>query len=137
MPEPLDEDVRRRMRRQRRRDTSLELGLRRRLHALGYRFRVDYRMERTLRCRGDIVFTRRKVVVFVDGCFWHGCPEHATAPKNNAGWWHEKLAANVERDRRNSTALQALGWTVVRIWEHESIDEAVERIAGHVTQNLG
>lgn len=129
MPEPLDNVVRRRMQRQRRRDTSLELNIRRRLHALGYRFRVDYRMASSLRCRGDVVFTRQKVVVFVDGCFWHGCPEHATTPKNNAAWWKAKLTANVERDRRNSAALEALGWTVVRIWEHESVSEAVKRVA--------
>lgn len=128
MPEPLDDNVRQRMQRQRRRDTSLELELRRRLHAFGYRFRVDHRLEPSLRVRGDIVFTKRKVVVFVDGCFWHGCPEHATAPKNNAEWWREKLAANVERDRRNSAALDGLGWTVIRIWEHESTEHAVERI---------
>ena len=127
-PGPLDDVVRRRMQNQRRRDTSLELGLRRRLHALGYRYRVDYRPTKALRCRGDVVFTRKKVVVFVDGCFWHGCPTHATAPKNNAAWWQEKLTANVARDHRNTAALRDLGWTVVRIWEHEPAEEAVERV---------
>jgi DNA mismatch endonuclease (patch repair protein) len=128
MPEPLDEAIRRRMVTQRRRDTSLELEIRRRLHALGHRFRVDYRMEPSLRSRGDIAFTRKKVVVFVDGCFWHGCPEHATEPKHNADWWRAKLAANTARDRRADAALQECGWTVVRIWEHESADAAVRRI---------
>lgn len=128
-PEPLDDVIRRRMQNQRRRDTALEVTLRRRLHALGFRFRVDYRLERSLRCRGDIVFTRAKVAVFVDGCFWHGCPVHATAPKNNALWWAEKLAANVARDQRNTLALRELGWAVVRIWEHEEVDIAVARIS--------
>lgn len=128
MPEPLDDVVRRRMERQARRDTSVELGIRRRLHALGYRYRVDFRLEPSLRCRGDIVFTRRKVVAFVDGCFWHGCPDHATAPRNNAKWWREKLAANVARDERNRRALEALGWAVIRVWEHEDPDSATSRI---------
>ncbi|WP_178358690.1 very short patch repair endonuclease [Mycolicibacterium hippocampi] len=116
------------MQRQRRRDTSLELQVRRALHELGYRYRVDFRPEPILRCRGDIVFTRRKIVVFIDGCFWHGCPEHATSPVNNAEWWRMKLAANVERDRRNTRALEEIGWTVLRVWEHEALDEAVARI---------
>lgn len=130
MPEPLDDVVRRRMERQARRDTSVELEIRRRLHALGYRYRVDHRLEPSLRSRGDIVFTRRRVVVFVDGCFWHGCPYHATTPKNNAEWWQEKLAANVARDERNRRALEALGWTVIRVWEHEETDSALSRIVG-------
>lgn len=128
MPEPLDENVRRRMQRQRRRDTSLEVEIRKRIHAIGYRFRVDHRLEPSLRVRGDLVFTRRRVVVFVDGCFWHGCPEHATAPKNNAEWWCQKLAANVARDERNRTALRDLGWTVVQIWEHVDVGDAVELV---------
>ena len=134
MPEPLDDVVRSRMERQARRETSVEIAIRRRLHALGYRYRVDHRLERSLRCRGDIVFTRRRVVVFVDGCFWHGCPIHATEPKNNAEWWREKLAANVARDGRNRQALIDLGWTVVQIWEHEDPKDAVDRIASVLDQ---
>jgi len=117
------------MRRQRRRDTSLELEVRRRLHRLGFRYRVDHRPEPGLRIRGDLVFTRRKVVVFVDGCFWHGCPEHATTPRNNAEWWRKKLDANMERDRRNRAALRELGWTVIVVWEHESAEVATQRLA--------
>jgi DNA mismatch endonuclease, patch repair protein len=127
-PEPLDDVVRRRMQNQRRRDTAVELEIRRRLHALGYRFRVDFRPEPSLRVRGDLVFTRKRVVVFVDGCFWHGCPDHSTRPKNNADWWAQKLAANMGRDLRNTVALQQFGWTVVRVWEHERPDEAVAAI---------
>ena len=128
MPEPLDEVTRSRMRAQGRRDTKPELSIRRALHALGYRYRVDHQPDPELRCRGDIVFTRRRVVVFVDGCFWHGCPDHATAPKNNVEWWAEKFEANVARDRRNDAALFELGWTVVRVWEHLQTEDAVAQI---------
>jgi DNA mismatch endonuclease (patch repair protein) len=120
------------MQRQRRRDTALEICIRKSLHRAGFRFRVDYRPERSLRCRGDVVFTRRKVIVFVDGCFWHGCPLHATSPANNPEWWQGKLHANVERDLRNTDALEELGWTVFRVWEHEKADEAVARIQGEL-----
>ncbi|MBZ4557571.1 very short patch repair endonuclease [Mycobacterium avium] len=133
-PEPLDDSTRRRMRSQRRRDTALESRIRKSLHRSGFRFRVDHRPEKSLRCRGDIVFTRLKVIVFVDGCFWHGCPRHATSPTNNAEWWREKLDANVERDRRNDQLLKELGWRVVRIWEHEETDEAVDRIRAALNQ---
>jgi len=74
------------------------------------------------------VFTRVRVAVFIDGCFWHGCPEHATAPKANAEWWAEKLSANVRRDRDTDARLGEAGWLVVRIWEHEDAEEAAERI---------
>lgn len=116
------------MQRQRRRDTRLELEVRKRLHALGYRFRVDYQLDPSLRVRGDIVFTQRKLVVFIDGCFWHGCPDHATAPKNNAEWWREKLATNVDRDRRYTTALRERGWAVARFWEHEEPADVVSAV---------
>lgn len=84
-PEPLDDDIRRRMRRQVRRDTKVELQIRKRLHAMGYRYRVDFRPEASPRCRGDLVFTGRKVVVLIDGCFWHACPTHATRCRDPAG----------------------------------------------------
>lgn len=127
-PRPLDEATRRRMKRQRRRDTKLEVEIRRCLHALGFRYRVDYRLEPALSVRGDIVFTRKRVVVFVDGCFWHGCPEHASHPVNNAEWWESKIAANAARDDRATIQLEERGWTVVRVWEHEPTAEAVSRI---------
>ena len=131
---PADAVVRRRMQRQGRRDTRPELAIRRSLHALGYRFRVDYRPEPGLRCRGDIVFTKRKLVVFVDGCFWHGCPEHATAPKNNAEWWRAKLDANIARDRRTERALANRGWMVIRVWEHTPAAQGVEQIVAALGQ---
>ncbi len=75
-----------------------------------------------------MAFTRARLAVFVDGCFWHCCPLHATQPKNNAEWWSAKLAANVARDRRQEAQLQKAGWTVVRVWEHESASAAADRI---------
>jgi DNA mismatch endonuclease (patch repair protein) len=102
------------MRRTGRRDTAAELAIRRELHRRGHRYRIDQRPVPQLRTRADIIFTRWRVAVFVDGCFWHGCPEHATQPKANAAWWGQKLAANVARDRRADAALRAEGWQVVR-----------------------
>ena len=81
-----------------------------------------------LRCRPDIIFTRARVAVFVDGCFWHSCPEHGTRPAANGDWWGRKLAANVDRDRRNDRSLSAAGWKVVRIWEHEDPGDGAARV---------
>ena len=85
-----------------------------------------------MRSRPDIVFARAKVAVFVDGCFWHRCPEHGSIPTNNHEWWADKLQANVDRDTRTTVALEAEGWTVLRIWEHEPTNEAVDRIVAAV-----
>jgi DNA mismatch endonuclease (patch repair protein) len=122
------------MRSQRQRDTKLELEIRRALHAIGFRFRVDYRLFEGLRRRADIAFPGRRVAVFVDGCFWHGCPEHATWPKENADWWRAKLEANQLRDQDTDSRLRKAGWTVIRVWEHEGIDSAVERISTALRQ---
>jgi DNA mismatch endonuclease (patch repair protein) len=114
----------------RRADTAPELRVRSELHARGLRFRKDLRLQvGTRHVRPDVVFTRRRVAVFVDGCFWHSCPEHLEAPKSNVAYWSNKLAANVERDRENDSALRAEGWTVVRVWEHETAVAAANRIA--------
>lgn len=78
------------------------------------------------------MFTARRVAVFVDGCFWHGCPEHATWPANNAVWWELKLKANIERDQDTTARLVKSGWTVVRIWEHEGLDEALVAVMRHL-----
>lgn len=85
-----------------------------------------------MRARGDIVFGPARVVAFVDGCFWHRCPEHATIPTNNREWWDAKLDANVERDLRVTDALEAAGWEVIRIWEHEDPMDAADRIEAAV-----
>ena len=115
------------MRANRRTDTKPELALRHALHRLGYRYRKDYRLDLDggRRVRPDIAFTARKVAVFVDGCFWHACPEHGSKPRANEWYWGPKLIKNVERDRVNDAALILAGWTVVRLWEHVPIDEAV------------
>lgn len=128
-PTPRDAAARSRMIRQRRRDTSPELRIRRALHGRGLRYRVDAALPLTgVRRRADMLFTARRVAVFVDGCYWHGCPVHATQPKVNADWWAQKLAANIRRDRDTDHRLVEVGWTVVRIWEHEETEVAVARV---------
>jgi len=121
------------MRGNRRRDTGPEKRLRSALFALGLRFRVDRPIRVTAQDRPihpDIVFPRAKLAVFVDGCFWHGCPEHGTSPRRNSHYWNAKLRLNVERDRRYDALLRDAGWTVVRVWEHDDPEEAAARIAG-------
>lgn len=112
----------------RRRDTAAEMALRSELHRRGLRYRVTLKVPERPRRSIDIAFTRAKVAVFVDGCFWHGCPEHGTQPASNAAWWQTKLRANQERDADTSAHLRALGWVVLRIWEHESPTEGAEQI---------
>ena len=124
MVEPLDEKIRDRFRKQRRRDTKPEVALRSALHRKGLRFRVDRAVLAGMRSRPDIVFGPSKVAVFVDGCFWHRCREHGTTPKNNREWWNQKLDANVARDRRVDAQLSDAGWQVLRFWEHEDPDHA-------------
>ncbi|MDH3010067.1 very short patch repair endonuclease [Gordonia alkanivorans] len=136
-PKPLNESVRLRMTRQRRRDTDAELRVRRRLHSMGLRYRVDFRPEPSLRCRGDIVFTRSKIVIFIDGCFWHGCPVHATNPKSNSAWWREKLTQNAARDQRNTAALRDMGWCVLRFWEHEDPEDISTHIVAVLKSQEG
>lgn len=117
-----------RMARTRRRDTSCELAVRRAVHARGLRYRVDQPLPMNRRRRADLWFPRARVAVFIDGCFWHACPIHGTAPAANASWWSEKLAANVVRDRDTDRILARAGWRVVRVWEHEHPDEAADRV---------
>jgi DNA mismatch endonuclease (patch repair protein) len=115
-PQPLNEIVRRQMQSMPRSDTAVELALRRELHRLGLRYRVHLR---GLPGTPDIALTKARVAVFVDGCFWHRCPEHGTSPKNNSAWWATKLDGNVARDRRKDLQLHDIGWTPVHVWEHE------------------
>ena len=123
------------MRANRRTDTKPELALRHALHRLGYRYRKDHRLDLDggRRVRPDIAFTARKVAVFVDGCFWHACPEHGSKPRANEWYWSPKLTKNVERDRINDAALILAGWTVVRLWEHVPLDEAVTTVITALT----
>ena len=123
--------MRRRMRNTRQRDTPFEIRVRQRLHAKGLRYRVDLAIPDVTRARPDIVFRRERVAVFLDGCFWHSCPQHATIPMANREWWRAKLGANVERDRRHDRDLTAAGWMVCRFWEHEdaaAVAAAIEQI---------
>jgi len=104
----------------RRRDTGPELAVRRLIHAQGLRYRVDFAPLARLRTRADLVFTRQKIAVFIDGCFWHMCSEHFIFPKTNRSYWEPKLARNAARDRRTNQALAEAGWLVLRYWEHEN-----------------
>lgn len=117
----------------RRRNTKPETALRSALHRAGLRFRVDYPIVTTgARVRPDVVFTRARVAVFIDGCFWHRCPDHRTVPRSNRDYWEPKLEANVRRDRRVDAALASAGWHVERVWEHEPPDTAAARVASVV-----
>jgi DNA mismatch endonuclease, patch repair protein len=118
------------MKANRRTDTKPELALRRALHGMGYRYRKDHRLDLDggVRVRPDIVFTARRVAVFVDGCFWHCCPDHGSQPAANSWYWEPKLRRNVERDRNADAALGLAGWTVIRLWEHESLEAAVAAV---------
>lgn len=120
------------MRGNRKRDTRPEVAIRSALHRRGLRFRKDVPLRAgDLRVRADIVFPRRRLVVFVDGCFWHRCPDHGTSPRANTAYWGPKLDRNVERDRLQEQALRVDGWMVVRVWEHEdpaAVADAVSAI---------
>jgi DNA mismatch endonuclease (patch repair protein) len=107
------------------------------LRALRLRYVTDVQPVPSIRRRGDFVFRRARLVVFVDGCFWHSCPIHASSPRANAEWWREKLAANVERDRHTDRVLRREGWTVVRVWEHEDMGPRARRIKRMVDRRLG
>ncbi|MCV7316134.1 very short patch repair endonuclease [Mycolicibacillus parakoreensis] len=120
------------MRAQKTSGTGIELRVRRRLHALGYRYRVDCRPLADHKFRGDIVWRGRRIAVFLDGCFWHGCPEHGTIPKSNTEWWLAKLQENRDRDRRVDTLLRQRGWRVLRFWEHDDIDDIVQTVINHL-----
>src|SRR6201996_5561228 len=121
------------MKANRRTDTKPELALRSALHALGYRYRKDLRLDLPARrVRPDIAFTGRKVAVFIDGCFWHACPEHGSKPKNNEGYWSPKLARNVERDRAADEGLAQAGRPGVRLWEHVPVGDAVSAVVAAV-----
>lgn len=110
-------------------ETRPEIALRSALHRLGLRFRKNARPQHDLRMRADIVFPKRRLAVFVDGCFWHGCPSHGKRPRTNAGYWEQKIDRNMARDRRDDALLEEAGWRVLRVWEHEPPDVAAQTIA--------
>lgn len=122
------------MRANRARDTTPERQIRSALHRRGLRFFVDrWVIADGVRTRPDLLFPRKRLAIYVDGCFWHRCPEHATDPKANSSYWGPKLAANVARDRRAVLALESSGWTVLRFWEHEDpadVASSIERMLG-------
>lgn len=126
--------VRASMRSNRRRDTAPELAVRRLVHAAGLRYRVDFAPlpESSRRLKADMVFTRARIAVFVDGCFWHGCPQHYTVAKTNADFWAAKVTGNRDRDARVTALLTDAGWTVLRFWEHEDAAEVAVAIIAAV-----
>ncbi|MGI2324241.1 MULTISPECIES: very short patch repair endonuclease [unclassified Methylococcus] len=134
---PSSPEASRRMARVRQRGTDVEIELRRALHALGLRYRLQVPLSRKPRRVADIVFIGARVAVFVDGCFWHGCPLHATWPKENAGFWRAKIEANRARDADTTRRLRELGWEVIRVWSHEDPVEAARRIHDRVRERKG
>ncbi|MER7705260.1 very short patch repair endonuclease [Kitasatospora sp. NPDC097605] len=128
---------RRNMQAIRSRDTKPELRIRQLVHARGLRYRVAARPLPGVRRTADLVFRPAKVAVFIDGCYWHGCPEHYVSPKTNQGYWSEKVTRNVERDRDTDARLEAAGWTVLRFWEHESPEGCALEISTVVRERRG
>lgn len=132
-PRPRDEAATHVGKGNRRADTKPEVALRSNLHRRGLRFRKDFPIDSARRrVRPDIVFTKARVAVFVDGCFWHCCPDHHVTPRTNRDYWVPKLRRNVARDRETEALLASEGWWVVRVWEHESLEGAADRIASMV-----
>lgn len=133
-PTPIDTASTARAKGNRRSGTKPEVAVRSEIHRRGMRFRKDFlvRCSNGVRVRVDIAFTRTKVAVFIDGCFWHRCPRHGTRPRRNEDYWGPKLDANVRRDRIVEEALRADGWTVERLWEHVPVDEAAVLIEAAV-----
>ncbi|MGO4156647.1 very short patch repair endonuclease [Cupriavidus sp. YAF13] len=122
-------DASRRMAKVRQKGTGAEIALRREMYRIGLRYRVDYEVLKNPRRVADVAFPGRMIAVFVDGCFWHGCPEHATWPKQNAEFWREKIETNRRRDADTNERLQSLGWTVLRFWSHEPPTKAARIVA--------
>ena len=121
-----------RMSRVKRRDNGPEVAVRRLLHALGLRYRVAWPVPEQRRRTMDIAFTRARVAVYIDGCFWHGCPIHGTSPKSNSAWWADKIATHRARDADVTSQLHEMGWTVMRFWEHEDAAAVVADITSKV-----
>jgi len=131
-PQASSGDVSRRMSLQRTSDTHAEVALRRELHRRGLRFRLNRVPVAGIRCRPDVVFGPARVAVFVDGCFWHGCPEHKSWPKANSEWWRHKIEGNRRRDQEQAARLAGAGWLAIRVWEHEEPEAAARRVEAAV-----
>jgi len=127
-PKPSSISARNRMKATKPRDTAPEKALRSELYKKGLRYRVDARPIKELNRRADIVFRSTKVAIFVDGCFWHGCPIHGTQAKANAEFWKNKIRQNQMRDEDTSKRLKKAGWRVVRVWEHENPEKTSDKI---------
>ena len=128
-PVPSSEAISRAMRGNRRSDTRLEVRVRSELHRRGFRFRKQLLIAAgDVRVRADVAFPRQRLAVFLDGCFWHRCPEHGSSPRANSNYWSTKLDRNVERDQRVLVALDAAGWSVLRIWEHVPANVAADQV---------
>lgn len=135
-PSASSEIVLARMKRQARENTRPELLVRRALHSAGFRYRVHYPVPGKPRRKIDIAFTRAKVAVFIDGCFWHGCPIHSTLPNANAEWWRDKISANRRRDLNTNGLLREAGWLALRFWEHENAMDAASAVRRAVDGRL-
>lgn len=127
-PAPSSEAALKRMQAAKPRDTAPEKALRSSLHNRGLRFRVDQKIIKDLNRKADIVFRSAKVAVFVDGCFWHGCPIHGTSAKANAKFWKNKIERNQARDLDTNSRLKKAGWRIVRVWEHEDPEKTSQKI---------
>ena len=134
-PPPSSEAALKRMLAAKPRDTAPEKAIRSAIHHRGLRFRIDVRPIKELNRRADIVFRSAKVAVFVDGCFWHGCPIHGTQAKANAEFWHLKIKQNQKRDADTTQRLEQAGWKVIRVWEHDDPVEAAEKIYNAIKNN--
>ena len=134
-PKPSSEVASRRMKAVGQRDTAAEMEIRRRVHAEGFRYRVDHPVSTRPRRTADMAFTKAHIAVFIDGCFWHGCPEHGTLSKSNAKFWRDKIETNQRRDIDTTKRLKAAGWQVIRFWEHE-IKEDVEKCVTRVKEKI-
>lgn len=126
---PSSHEASRRMARVRQKGTMAEVEIRRALRSRGLRYRLQVPVMNKPRRTADIVFPRQRLAVFVDGCFWHGCPEHASWPKSNAEFWRNKIEENIARDVDTTQRLEMAGWKVIRVWEHEGALKASDRIA--------
>ncbi len=126
--------VRRRMVGQRRRDTTPELAVRRALYSAGLRYRVEYAALPGMRRRVDVAFPRVRLALLVDGCWWHGCPDHGHDAKTNTEWWATKLRRNWDRDRDTDERLRSAGWRVIRAWEHEEPGAVADRVRSELKQ---